>query len=548
VLQGGPGYGWRSPSCRREIPVKIRFKSFTRSIAAIGFSLLFLAAAFARPALPQSDDDASPDSKKAVSKLSVSPTKLTYSVNLDKVTSETKHFTIANKGTLPMTVTVGAPSGTDAAHYTITFPTEISPAGGTLALPGSISQEVEVEFTPTGRGTDDGTIGITSSATSGKSSSATVTLKGKATQKKPTPTATATVTVTPTPTATATPTPTTTPTPARTAVPTSTPTPGNTGYVMGGVNPVSNSSVAMWAAGTSGYGTGATQLATATSAADGSFTIALTCPSASAEIYLIAQGGNAGGGSNSSLMMMEALGPCGSIITPGIINEVTTAGAVYALAQFLSTTSSGMVGAPSTNATGLANAFATVANLVNVTNETAQSTTPGGAGTAPQQNLNSIANALAACVQTNGASSAQCTELFACALPGAVFSSGACSGGAGSIADTLAAALSIALNPASVSVSGVNDVATQAALFSPSLAFAPNDWSMPLNFGPSGSNLVDPPDVAIDSSGHVWVPTYGGNAVTALNNDGTLFGNFAPPGRTFTTHGAWRSTARATSG
>ena len=191
--------------------------------------------------------------------------------------------------------------------------------------------------------------------------------------------------------------------------------------------------------------------ATATSAADGSFSIALAnCPSASAEIYLTAHGGNAGGGSNSSLMMMAALGPCGSISfsTPVIINEVTTAGSVYALSQFLSTTSSGTVGAPSTNATGLADAFANAANLMSVASGSALSTTPGGAGTAPQENLNSIANALGACVQTSGSASANCTELFDCALPGAAFSAGACTGGTGSVADTLAAALSIARNPA----------------------------------------------------------------------------------------------------
>src|SRR5208337_2286272 len=388
---------------------------------------------------------------------------------------QTEHFTLKNSGTLPLdNLNVGAPSNPD---YRIS-------SSVPSAIAGKGSLKVAVEFIPTGKGTADATISITSSATKGKQD-ATVHLKGKATQKKPTPTATATATATPTSTATATSTvtatatatdtatptatatatatltATATPTPTDTATPTATPTPTDTatptttptatttatptatptpnGYVMGGVNPVSNSSVALWEAGTTGYGTGATQLATATSAADGSFTIALTCPSASAQIYLTAQGGNAGGGSNSILMMMAALGACGSISTPVIVNEVTTAGAVYALAQFLSTTSSGTVGAPSTNATGLANAFANAANLVNVTSGAALSTTPGGAGTAPQQNLNSIANALAACVQTSGASSAPCTELFECALHGAVFGSGACSGGAGSVADTLAA-------------------------------------------------------------------------------------------------------------
>ncbi len=238
-----------------------------------------------------------------------------------------------------------------------------------------------------------------------------------------------------------------------------------------------------------------------------------------------AQGGDAGGGSNSSLMMMAALGPCSSISIPVIVNEVTTAGSVYALAQFLSTTSSGAVGAPSTNATGLANAFTNVDDLVNVSSGTALSTTPGGAGTAPRQNLNSIANALAACVQTNGASSAQCMELFDCALPGAVFSSGACSGGVGSVTDTLAAALSVALNPVSVSVSGVNDVATKAALFSPSLASAPNDWSMPLNFSNVNEPNNEPFCVAIDSSGRVWVTNSGGFIDTTITE---LVGAAAP--------------------
>jgi sugar lactone lactonase YvrE len=311
--------------------------------------------------------------------------------------------------------------------------------------------------------------------------------------------------------------------------------PGVSGRVMGAVQPVSSSSVALWAAGTSSYGNGATQLGTAISAPDGNFGIRLTCPSASAQIYLTAQGGDAGGGANSSLMLMTALGRCGDLspATSVIINEVSTAGSVYALAQFLSKTNPGTVGAPATNATGLGNAFATVANLVDVSSGTALSTTRGGGGTAPQRNLNTIANALGACVQTNGASSAQCKELFGCALPEAVFGAGSCSGGIGTVADTLAAALSIALNSARVSVDGVYNVATKAPLFSPALASVPHDWSMPLNFAPAGSNFGQPFGVAVDSSGRVWVANSNGESVIALNNDGTLKGNFAPAGSNF---------------
>ena len=116
----------------------MRSQSFKGLIGGLGFSLLLLIAAFARPALAQSDQAASPDkTKAAVSKLSVSPKALSYSVDIDKGKfSETKHFSIANKGTLAMTVTVGAPSGTDAANYAIIFPPTVSPAGGTLTLPG----------------------------------------------------------------------------------------------------------------------------------------------------------------------------------------------------------------------------------------------------------------------------------------------------------------------------------------------------------------------------------------------------------------------------
>ena len=232
---------------------------------------------------------------------------------------------------------------------------------------------------------------------------------------------------------------------------------------------------------------------------------------------------------------MAALGRCGSINvhTPVIINEVTTAGSVYALAQFLSKTISG-TGRDTGDQRGWARQCLRHGSQPGGCEQWHRAQhDAGGGGTAPERNLNTIANALGACVQSNGASSAQCKELFDCALPGAVFNNGACSGGIGTVADTLAAALTIALNAARISVAGIFDVATQANLYSPALASAPHDWSMPLNFRPTGSNFGFPDGVAIDSSGHVWVANNGTNGVTALNNDGTLKGNFAPAGSNF---------------
>jgi hypothetical protein len=202
--------------------LSMRFKkSFARSAACLSFSLLFFVAALAGPAMAQEDQDASPDkAKPPVSKLTVAPVTLSFNVNLDKATTETKHFNITNGGTLPLDVTVGAPSN---SAYVITS------GEGPSTIPGKVKKskanilEVVVVFTPTGKGTDDGTIAITSDATSGKKD-ATVKLKGKATQKKATPTPTATATATPTPTLTPTPTRTATPTPTKTATPTPTPT------------------------------------------------------------------------------------------------------------------------------------------------------------------------------------------------------------------------------------------------------------------------------------------------------------------------------------
>jgi hypothetical protein len=342
---------------------------------------------------------------------------------------------------------------------------------GTPLVAGK-SCAVDVVFNPykTGKDKQNPALIFTDSA---KNSPQHVTLEGFGLPPSPIPTATPTMTPTPPPGAT----PTATRTFVFTPTITATPKPSFFGHVLGGANPVAGSSVGVWAPGTTGYGMGATEFpgTASTTASDGSFYSGIFSCASETQIYATAHGGNAGGGTNSSLMMMVGVGACDTIgfsVSSYVVNEVTTAGSVYALAQFLSTTTPGMVGAPASDATGLAGAFATLADLVNPRTGTALSG-------AAQETLNSIANALAACNQTDGASSPVCTELFDCALPGAVFSAGACSGGTGSVTDTLSAALLIALNPSSVSVDGVFDVSTKASVYSPALTAAPPDWSLP---------------------------------------------------------------------
>jgi hypothetical protein len=175
----------------------MRFKASTESID-LSLALLLLLAAFVRPALAQSDGGAS-DSKTPVSKLSVSPKSLSYSINLDRDTSKTKHFTLTNAGMLSVDVTVNAPTGADPGDYTISGP-GLTAAGGKITIPGKVKHftankvEAGVTFAPQGAGKElDATILITDDATKGKTS-ATVNLHGSASQKKPTPTPTATPT------------------------------------------------------------------------------------------------------------------------------------------------------------------------------------------------------------------------------------------------------------------------------------------------------------------------------------------------------------------
>jgi len=296
---------------------------------------------------------------------------------------------------------------------------------------------------------------------------------------------------------------------------------------MSGLTPIANSAVTLHAVGGS-YGSGATALGTVATGADGSFDLSsYTCPAGNPQTYITASGGNAGAGANSAIGLMAVLGPCSSLSTSTTIaiNELTTAAAQWALAQFFDS-SGHTIGAPPTNATGLKNAYSGFANLANIDSNTlAVSGNPSSLLPSPQtcaagsppancdalERLNTLANILAGCVDSAPSSTA-CAQIFCDATPGLTYS-GACSG-TPAIADTIGAAHLIVTNPAN-NVSALYGLAAATAPFSPALGAAPDGWEIGLDFAPASAVFNEPESIALDGSGNVFVA-----------NSGSSMGNF----------------------
>jgi streptogramin lyase len=293
------------------------------------------------------------------------------------------------------------------------------------------------------------------------------------------------------------------------------PTPEFTGMMESGSSPVSGSAISFYAAGSTGPRVGAANLLgtqTVTTDVSGKFSIPVfQCPSSRTQVYLVGRGGSASPasrGDNQALVMMATLGDCGSIgsSTTVVMNEVTTAAAAWALAQFIGTDAA--IGATATNATGLRNAFLTAANLA----DTSKGTAPG-----PElppntmletAKLNTLAAGLWSCNQP--VSGIACAKLFSAAT-----------GPNGTPVDTLDAALNVIRNP------GANPAAVFATAapgpFTPALGAAPHDWTLSATFGNcisgcGGLNL--PGSLAIDSTGNVWVANYFGGAASKFSNTG----------------------------
>jgi sugar lactone lactonase YvrE len=272
------------------------------------------------------------------------------------------------------------------------------------------------------------------------------------------------------------------------------------GKVMAGSQPVSGAAVQLYAAGGSGYGSAGTALlpnAVVTNGTGG-FTVAAgyTCPSSSIQVYLVAKGGNpglSGTVNNSSLELMSAVGSCGSIVSGAavVVNEVTTVASVVALAAFYS--AGGNVGASSTNAAGLANAFGTAGELANMTIGSSPGASVPAGLSVPTAKINTLADILNSCTSTGGG--AACSALMTAA---------AVSGGTAP-ANTLDAAYNILRNPAN-NVGALNALLSANPIFAPVSADAVPDWTLAVTWSGGGMDL--PTAMAFDSKGNGWVASY----------------------------------------
>jgi len=341
------------------------------------------------------------------------------------------------------------------------------------------------------------------------------------------------------------------------------------GQLHGGNQPVSGSTVKLYAVGTTGYGSAGTLLATTTSANDGygSFSFSqvtsgatgpagssYVCPTSNTLIYIIASGGNTvgtGNNNNSAAVFLAALGACSTSANGFFdVNEVSTAASVAALAQYInpgtSTPGSATIGSPNTAQAkvGLTNAFATIPNLINVATGTALSTltltgtNPSVSGTTvtvtPETGkINSIANVLTACVNNATSAGAGCTTLFSNATPPSPALTSQPAATFNTAVDTLQANYYMATNPtdgSTANLTNLYNLTAAVAPFQPALTAQPTDWTVGLLYNAgtstctgaaSGKFIFYAYQVRSDAGGNIWIssngPVVGGSQTVPEN-------------------------------
>jgi len=296
------------------------------------------------------------------------------------------------------------------------------------------------------------------------------------------------------------------------------------GRVHGGQNPISGAHVYLYAVSGNGYGGASTSLLTSagnttmdggghyyvTTDTNGNFTITgdYTCGSPS-HYYVYSTGGDPGSGANSAATLMASLGSCtlpNFASTFVVVNEVSTIATAYAFAGYAA--SGTQISSPETAAAGKAVNYAsfTVTNLEALSTGEALATTPvanGGNGTVPQDEINTLANILAACVNSTGPTSTQCTTLFNNAENGTTPAT-----------DTATAAINIAHNPGA-NINNLFGLQTGSTPFQPDLPGQPSDFTIAISF--TGGGIDGPVSLAVDGAGNVWVANSTNATVSEIN-------------------------------
>jgi streptogramin lyase len=318
---------------------------------------------------------------------------------------------------------------------------------------------------------------------------------------------------------------------------TSTKTPSSTapgatisGRVHGGQNPISGAHVYLFAVNNTGYagpgiaassnnqakslltsGDGTDSLGTyVLTGSDGSFTITgdYTCPTATPDTYLLSVGGNPGGsGSNSAIVLFAGLTDkctvAGFTNLYAVVNEVSTVAAAFAGAGFATDPTHVSTSSTALAMRGVDDAYAGLVNLETLSTGIAVSTTPNGNGTAPQAEINTLANILAACVNSTGPTSTECTTLFDNAKNGSNVPT-----------DTGTAILNIAHNPGA-NIANLYSLQTANSPFQPDWSGTPNDFSIAISY--TGGGLDGPYGIAINAQDDILVTNISGDSVSVFD-------------------------------
>jgi hypothetical protein len=337
------------------------------------------------------------------------------------------------------------------------------------------------------------------------------------------------------------------------------------GKIHGGNQPVIGAAVTLWYAGQTGNpGFPAAVGATTTTDSTGSFTFTknptngqspagnmYSCPTGTDPlVYVISKGGNTQNNgnatqSNSAAAFIAIYDVCSRLSGANFVymTEVTTAATMAAIGQFFNPsaetiTADGtgqqyivMLGISKTVAlladttTGLSKASTDLAGASPVGHSGNINPAVVVTATPEQSKLNLIANILSACVNSASASDAPCVSLLGAAAP-PIANTTYFNATYGSNTDTLQVLYALFQNPSSNSSAGTGGAANITTLFGlaggvgapylPSLATAPTDWTLGIQYtskgnvscgtpsGGTGDFINSPVDIAIDAFNNVW--------------------------------------------